>query len=245
MAAEESPEQREEHPEEPVVRDRRAAARAAATPEAPAGRIEGLLGRKLGMLQVFDSHGEVQPVTVIAAGPCVVTQVKIPARDGYGAVQLGFETAKRLNRPLKGHLKASGGAFRHLREFRVEEPGQWKVGQRVGVEVFQAGQQVDVTGVSKGRGFAGVVKRHHFAGGPKSHGQSDRWRAPGSIGAGTTPGHVLKGTRMAGHMGNRQVTVRNLRVVESDVARGLLLVRGAVPGPNNGLVRVRHARGRQ
>lgn len=251
MPEDESPKQEEqrppeeEQPEAPVVKDRRAAARVAAAPEAPAARIEGLLGRKLGMLQLFDSNGEVQPVTVIAAGPCVVTQVKSRPRDGYEAVQLGFETARRLNQPMKGHLKASHGAFRYLREFRVEDTTGWKVGQRVGPEIFHPGEQVDVVGVSKGRGFAGGVKRHHFAGGPKSHGQSDRWRAPGSIGAGTTPGHVLKGTRMAGHMGNRQVTVRNLRVVGSDLARGLLLLRGAVPGATNGLVGVRHAKGRK
>lgn len=202
--------------------------------------IEGLLGRKLGMSQVFDQEGAVIPVTALAVGPCVVTQVKSRASDGYDAVQVGFDSKKRLNKPLRGHLKGLGN-FRYLREFKVDDPSQWKVGQRLGVEMFQAGDYVDVTGTSKGRGFAGVVKRHGFGGGPKTHGQSDRWRAPGSIGATTDPGRVWKGLRMAGHMGNTRVTVRNLRVVAVDAARGLLLVQGAVPGANGGLVRIRHA----
>lgn len=201
----------------------------------------GLLGRKLGMTQIFDRDGSVVPVTVIEVGPCVVTQVKQQASDGYAAVQLGFGAAKRLNKPERGHLKGLGD-LRYLAEFRVDDPSQWQRGQRVGAELFEKGEYVDVIGVSKGRGFAGGVKRHHFGGGPKTHGQSDRHRAPGSIGATTDPGKVFKGLRMAGHMGNEHVTVRNLLVVESNPARNILAVRGAVPGPDGGLVKVRAAK---
>ena len=203
--------------------------------------IEGLLGRKLGTLQIFDRHGTVVPVTVIEVGPCTVLQVKTKERDGYEAVQLGFGSRKRVNQPMKGHFKGLG-SFRHLREFRVEDIGQWQVGQRVGAEVFEPGDLVDVSGISKGRGFAGVVKRHGFRGGPKTHGQSDRHRAPGSIGASADPGRVLKGLKMAGHMGAEKVTVRNLEVVDSDPARGVIMVKGSVPGAKDGLLRIRVAR---
>lgn len=203
--------------------------------------VEGILGRKVGMTQVFQRNGEVCAVTVIEAGPCVVTQVRTPEKDGYAAVQLGYGTAKRLNKPEKGHL-GTLGTLRWLREFRTSGEGELNVGDKVGVELFAEGDIVDVTGVSRGRGFAGGVRRHHFHGGPKTHGQSDRHRAPGSIGSGTTPGRVMKGVKMAGHLGAERVTVRNLRVVQSDPARGLLLVEGAVPGARNGLVRVRKAR---
>jgi len=192
------------------------------------------------MTQVFDDRGEVHAATVVEAGPCTVVQVKSPPTDGYSAVQLGFGTARRVNQPLKGHLKGLG-EFRVLREFRVDDPSQWKTGQKVGVEIFHAGDRVDVTGVSKGRGFAGGVRRYHFRGGPRTHGQSDRPRAPGSIGPGNSPGHVVKGLHMAGHMGDAQVTVRNLRVLDSDPARGLLFIEGAVPGAKNGLLRIRRA----
>ncbi|HZU76693.1 MAG TPA: 50S ribosomal protein L3 [Dehalococcoidia bacterium] len=207
--------------------------------------IEGLLGKKLGMLQRFDEAGVVQGVTVVEAGPCMVTQVKTADTDGYDAVQLGFGAIKdaKLNRPMKGHLKKSGGQFKYLREFAVDDVEAWKVGQRVDVTLFSPGDRVDVTAISKGRGFQGGVKRHGFSGGPKTHGQSDRHRAPGSIGSTTTPGRVLKGLRMAGHMGDRQVTVRNLLVVESNPARGILFLKGAVPGGNNGLVKIRRAKG--
>jgi large subunit ribosomal protein L3 len=206
--------------------------------------IEGILGKKLGMLQRFDQNGEVQGVTVVEAGPCMVTQVKTVGTDGYDAVQLGFGAVKeaKVNRPMRGHFKASGGQFKHLREFAVDDVAAWKVGQRVGADLFKAGDLVDVTAVSKGRGFAGGVKRHGFHGGPKTHGQSDRHRAPGSIGSTTTPGRVMKGLRMAGHMGDRQVTVRNLVVAEANAARGILLLKGAVPGGANGLVRIRLAK---
>ena len=205
--------------------------------------VEGLLGKKLGMLQTFGKNGIVQGCTVLEVGPCVVTQVRTKERDGYEAVQLGYGAKKRLNEPERGHLKAAGaGNLRYLREFKADNVAEIKVGQKLGVEMFKPGDRVDVTGTSKGKGFAGVVKRHGFRGGPKTHGQSDRHRAPGSIGSGTTPGRVLKGLRMAGHMGDRRVTVKNLEVVESNPARGILLVRGAVPGANNGLVQVRRTK---
>ncbi len=205
--------------------------------------VEGLLGKKLGMVQVFDQDGTVRGCTVLEAGPCVVTQIRTKERDGYEAVQLGYGVKKRLNEPEKGHLKKSGaGNVRYLREFKADNVAEIKLGQKFGVDMFKPGDLVDVTAISKGRGFAGVVKRHGFGGGPKTHGQSDRWRAPGSIGSGTTPGRVLKGLRMAGHMGNRQVTIRNLRVVEVNPARGIMLVHGPVPGAINGLVKIRRAK---
>ena len=199
---------------------------------------EGILGRKVGMTQYFDRQGEARPVTIIEAGPCLVIQVKTQENDGYQAVQLGFGHAKRLNSPQKGHLKKLG-QFRYLREFRVGDASQYKVGQRLGAELFQAGDLVDITGISKGRGFAGAMRRHGFRSGPRTHGQSDRHRAPGSIGSGTTPGRVLKGLKMAGHMGNARVTVRKLRVLESNPATGILVVEGAVPGARNGLLAIK------
>jgi len=205
--------------------------------------LEGLLGRKLGMTQVFDKDGTVHAVTVIEAGPVVVTQVKSPEKDGYGAVQVGYGERKRVNKPMRGHRKKLGD-FRVLREFRVRGDGDYAVGDKVGVELFEEGDYVDVTGVSRGRGFAGGVRRWSFRGGPKTHGQSDRHRAPGSIGSGTTPGRVYKGQKMAGHMGAEQVTVRNLRIVARDEARGLLMVEGSVPGATNATVRVKHTKKR-
>ena len=201
--------------------------------------IDGVLGRKLGMVQVFDPEGRMRGATVIEAGPCLITQIKTSDRDGYDAVQLGFGAAKRRNKPMRGHLKQQGD-LRYLREFKVDEPSKHAIGERIGVEIFEPGDRVNVTGTSKGRGFAGVVKRYHFAGGPKTHGQSDRHRARGSIGAGNTPGRVFKGMRMAGHMGNEQVTVRRLEVLQSDPARGLLIVAGSVPGPKDGLLKIRY-----
>jgi len=200
--------------------------------------LQGIIGRKLGMTQIFKSNGEAEAVTTIEAGPCTVIQVKTAAKEGYDAVQLGFGEAKRLKSPQRGHLKGLG-QFRYLREFRVEDIEAVKIGDRVDVSLFEEGDMVDVTGVSKGKGFAGVVKRHGFAGGPKTHGQSDRHRAAGSIGATTSPGRVLKGRRMAGHMGSRRVTVRHLQVFEADPARNLLLVKGAVPGAKNELLLIR------
>jgi large subunit ribosomal protein L3 len=192
------------------------------------------------MTQVFTETGEVLPVTVIQAGPCTVTQIRTTEKDGYQAVQLGFGEDKRLNKPERGHLKGLT-PLRHLREVRVEDTAEYQVGQQVDVSIFEEGEKIDAIGVSKGKGFAGVVKRHHFKGGPKTHGQSDRHRAPGSSGAGTTPGRVLKGTRRAGHMGDVRVTVQNLEVVRTDPERNLLLVKGSVPGPVSGLLFIRKA----
>jgi len=205
--------------------------------------IEGLLGRKIGMTQIFDETGAVIPVTVIQVGPCVVTQIRVRERDGYEAVQIGFGEIKpkSLNKPQRGHLAGAGQLVRYLREFSADNPSTHKVGEVLTVDMFEVGQIIDVTGTSKGRGFQGVVKRHGFNGGPRTHGQSDRLRAPGSIGAGTDPGHVFKNTRMAGRMGGRRVTVMNLSVVEVISDRNLLLVRGSVPGAKTGLVMVRRA----
>jgi large subunit ribosomal protein L3 len=206
--------------------------------------LQGIIGKKLGMTQLFSDDGRVEAVSVIEAGPCVVTQVKTADNEGYSAAQLGFGEAKKLKSPQKGHLKELG-QFKYLREFRVDDTESIEVGQKVDVSLFQPGDLVDVTGVSKGKGFAGVVKRYHFAGGPKTHGQSDRHRAPGSIGATTSPGRVFKGTRMAGHMGNGRVTVQRLEVFEADPERNLLLVKGAVPGARNGLLIIsKSARGK-
>lgn len=204
--------------------------------------IQGIIGRKLGMTQVFTEDRTVAQVTAITAGPCLVTQIKRVEKEGYNAIQLGFGEAKRLNSPEKGHLKKLG-MFKHLREFTVEDIASVELGQVVDVSIFKPGDLVDITGISKGKGFAGVVKRHHFAGGPKTHGQSDRHRAPGSIGATTTPARVLKGKKMAGHMGSERVTVRCLKVVEADAERNLLLVSGGVPGARNGLVTIRKSTG--
>jgi large subunit ribosomal protein L3 len=200
--------------------------------------VDGLIGRKIGMTQVFAEDGTVEPVTAIEAGPCTVTQVKTADKGGYNAVQLGFGEAKRLNSPQRGHLKKLG-LFRYLREFRVADTSDIEPGHQFDVNLFQAGDMVDVIGTSKGKGFAGTIKRHHFSGGPKTHGQSDRHRAPGSVGAGTDPGRVLKGQRMAGHMGNERVTVKRLKVVRTDPDKNLLLVKGAVPGARNGLLEIR------
>ncbi len=199
---------------------------------------QGIIGKKLGMSQIFRDDGKVAAVTAIETQPCTVAQVKTITKDGYDAVQLGFGEAKRSKSPQQGQPKEAR-QFKYLREFRIDDNETIKVGQKVDVSLFKAGDLVDITGVSKGKGFAGVVKRHHFAGGPKTHGQSDRHRAPGSIGATTSPGRVFKGLRMAGHMGNKQVTARNLEVFEADPARNLLLVKGAVPGGRNGLLLIK------
>ncbi len=198
---------------------------------------EAIFGRKVGMTQVFSSAGEVRGVTVVEAGPCVVVQIKTKENDGYDAIQVGFGQRKRINQPMRGHLKRLG-EFRYLREIRVEDPNQYTLGQNIGADLFEEGDIVNVVGKSKGRGFAGGVKRHHFAGGPKTHGQSDRHRAPGSIGSGTTPGRVRKGLRMAGHMGDEKVTVKNLRVFQSNPERNVLLIEGSVPGGFDGVVRI-------
>ncbi len=200
------------------------------------------MGRKIGMTTHYRENGVAIPVTAIEVGPCVVTQVKTSARDGYEAVQVGFLPATMLNKPAAGHLERSGGKFRHLQEFKATDLGDFEVGQEIKADVFTAGDTIKVVGRSKGRGFAGNVKRHGFRGGPKTHGQSDRHRAPGSIGAGTSPGRVWPGTRMAGHYGNTKVTVRGLTVVLADAERSLVLIKGAIPGHANGIVQVQKQR---
>lgn len=203
--------------------------------------IHGLLGRKLGMTTVFNERGEAIPVTVIEAGPNHVLNVRTKDRDGYEAVQIGFSNvnAKRLTKPVLGQMKGAGVSVRYIREMATDNIDDHNVGDTVDVDLFSADDLVDVTGWSKGRGFAGVVKRYGFRGGPRTHGQSDRERAPGSLGAGTSPGKVWKGKRMPGRMGNDRKTVQRLRVVRVDGDRHLLLIKGSVPGAKNGLVYVR------
>jgi large subunit ribosomal protein L3 len=205
---------------------------------------KGILGRKLGMTQVFDDANRVVPVTVIEAGPCRVVQLKTPERDGYTAVQLAFgdTKAQRLTKPELGHLKAANAdPAKWLAELRVDDLSGFEIGQVLKADVFAAGERVDVTGISKGHGFSGVMKRHNFAGQGASHGNHKKHRAPGAIGACATPARVFKGVRMAGQYGNSRVTTLNLEVVEGDAERNLLLVKGAVPGPAGGLVYVRNA----
>ena len=200
--------------------------------------LQGFLGKKIGMTQIFREDGRVVPVTVIEAGPCVVTQVKTKETDGYEAIQLGYGDVKRRNKPEAGHLKDSR-LSRYLREVTTDDTSEFTVGQTIGVDIFQAGEKIDVIGKSKGRGFAGTMKRWDFGGGPRTHGQSDRARAPGSIGGGTTPGKVYKGLKMSGHMGNRRITVKGLEIVEIDAERNLLMIKGGIPGATNSLVQIR------
>jgi large subunit ribosomal protein L3 len=207
--------------------------------------VKAILGRKIGMTQIFNERGEAVPVTVIEAGPCYVAQVKTLKRDGYEAVQLGFDEVKpqRLSGGEKGHLARTGvPSVRHLREFRTRGDDEVTEGQEILVDVFEVGNRVDVVGISKGRGFTGVVKRYGFRGGPKTHGQSDRQRAPGSAGATTSPGRVFKGKRMPGRMGGQRVSAQDLRVELVDAERNLLAVRGSVPGATGSLVMVKQAR---
>ena len=208
--------------------------------------VKGLIGKKIGMAQIFDETGAAIPVTLIEAGPCYVTQVKTPEKDAYSAVQLGFQEVKpkRLTCGELGHLKRIHGdlpPLRFLREFRVKD-GEVKEGDVLTVNVFTVGERVDVVGMSKGKGFQGGVKRYHFRGGPKTHGQSDRHRAPGSRGSTTTPGRVYKGSRGPGHMGDDRVTSQNLKVILVDAERNLLGVCGSVPGARGGLVIIKEAR---
>jgi large subunit ribosomal protein L3 len=207
--------------------------------------VKGILGRKVGMTQIFRQDGTVVPVTVIEAGPCYVTQVRTAERDGYRAVQLGFGSVKtkHLTKGQLGHLERAGVPhLRYLREVRTRVDESYELGQEILVDAFEPGERVDVEGPSKGRGFAGVVKRWKFAGGPRTHGQSDRERAPGSIGACATPGKVWKGQHMPGRMGGKRTTAQNLEVVLVDPERNLLAVRGSVPGPKGNLVLVKGAR---
>ncbi len=206
--------------------------------------MKALIGKKIGMTHIFDEKGTVVPVTVVEAGPCTVVQVKTPEVDGYSAVQLGFGLDKRINKPLAGHVKSSGAVPKVLREFDLvevapegEEAVTIKVGDVISVDTFEVGQLLAATGTSKGKGFAGTVKRHNFTTGPKTHG-SHNYRAPGSIGAGY-PQHVMKGMRMAGHMGAEKVTVKNLEIISIDKENNTLAIKGAIPGPRKGIVVLR------
>ncbi len=212
--------------------------------------MKGIIGKKVGMTQIFDEQGNAVPVTVIQAGPCFVTQVRTADRDGYVGIQLGFAETKpqRLTKGQLGHLQRNDlPALRYLREFRIKDDGELDVteGQQINADVFAKGERVDVIGTSKGRGFAGGIKRHHFRRQPKTHGASDRTRAPGSIGQNTYPGRTFKGKRMPGHMGSERVTTENLEVVVVDAEKNLLAVRGSVPGQNGGIVLIKPARPRR
>lgn len=207
--------------------------------------LKGLIGKKIGMTQIFDEQGVAHAVTLIEAGPCYVTQVRVPEKEGYAAVQLGFGEAnpKRLTKGQLGHLKANEiPPLRFLREFRAKDHGL-KVGDKITVaDAFTVGERVDVIGISKGKGFAGGVKRYHFHGMDATHGTSDRNRAPGSRGSGTTPGRVYKGARGAGHMGMERVTAQNIKVMMIDPERNLIAIKGAVPGGKGSLVMIKEAR---
>jgi large subunit ribosomal protein L3 len=204
--------------------------------------VKGILGRKVGMTQVFDDAGHAVPVTVVEAGPCSVAQVKTPDKDGYSAIQLAFGEPKRVNQPSAGHFaKAGVDATRHLVELRLDDLGEYSPGSEIKADVFDEGEMVDVVGVTKGKGFAGAMKRHNFHGLGASHGTERKHRSPGSIGGASTPARVFKGQKMAGHLGHERVTTLNLKVIKVDPERNLMLIRGAVPGPRGGLVMVRSA----
>ena len=204
--------------------------------------MKGILGKKLGMTQIFTEEGIVVPVTVVEAGPNVVTQVKTVEKDGYNAIQVGFEDAKEksLNKPQKGHLAAANVLKKHLKEFRVDAVEEFTVGQEIKADLFAAGEKIDVTGTSKGKGFQGPIKRHGQSRGPESHG-SRYHRRPGSMGACSFPGRVFKNKKLAGHMGSVKVTVQNLEVVKVDADKNLILVKGAIPGPKGSVVTVKEA----
>ena len=207
-------------------------------------QIKGVLGEKLGMTQVFDEAGRIVPVTVVQAGPCVVTQVRTPDVDGYSAVQIAYGAVdpRRVNKPETGHFRKAGvPPRRYLIEVRTKDASEYTLGQEITVDVFTAGQKVDVVGTSKGKGFAGVMKKHNFKGLSSSHGTQRKHRSPGSIGACATPGHVFKGVKMAGRMGHEKHTVQRLTLHKVDAEKGLLLIKGAIPGPAGSLVLVRTA----
>ncbi len=203
--------------------------------------MKNMIGRKVGMTQIFQEDGSITPVTVIEAGPLVVVQKKTVESDGYNAIQVGFENIKeqRINKPTKGHFdKANVGYKKYLKEFNVENPDEYEIGQEIKVDVFVAGDMIDVTGVSKGKGTQGVIKRHGFSRGRETHG-SHFHRAPGGLSAGTYPGRVFKGKRMAGRMGNERVTIQNLEIVRVDSEKNIILVKGAVPGPKKGIITIK------
>ena len=204
--------------------------------------MKGILGKKLGMTQIFTEEGIVVPVTVVEAGPNVVTQVKTVEKDGYNAIQVGFEDAKEksLNKPQKGHLAAANVLKKHLKEFRVDAVEEFTVGQEIKADLFAAGEKIDITGTSKGKGFQGPIKRHGQSRGPESHG-SRYHRRPGSMGACSFPGRVVKNKKLAGHMGSVKVTVQNLEVVRVDADKNLILVKGAIPGPKGSMVTIKEA----
>jgi large subunit ribosomal protein L3 len=205
--------------------------------------MEGIIGKKVGMTQIFGKGGEVIPVTVIQADPCPIVQIKTKEKEGYNALQLafGYKRKSLFNKPISGHFeKAKVEPKRVLKEFRINESNkQFELSQEIKVDLFSVGEKVDITGISKGLGFQGVVRRHKFRGGPKTHGQSDRLRAPGSIGSSSYPSRTFKGQRMAGRMGNERVTVRNLEVVGVDAEKNILLVEGAVPGKKNSILLIK------
>jgi len=204
--------------------------------------MKGILGKKIGMTQIFTEHGEVIPVTVVEAGPVVVTQIKTTENDGYTAIQVGFQDAKEksLNKPQKGHLAAANTLKKHLKEFRVDSVEEYTVGQEIKADLFAAGELIDVTGISKGKGFQGPIKRHGQSRGPETHG-SRYHRRPGSMGACSYPGRVFKNKKLAGHMGSVKVTVQNLEVVRVDADKNLILVKGAIPGPKGSMVTIKEA----
>ena len=204
--------------------------------------MKGLLGKKVGMTQIFTEHGEVIPVTVVEAGPVVVTQIKTAEKDGYTAIQVGFEDAKEkaLNKPQKGHLAAANTLKKHLKEFRVDSVDGYTVGQEIKADLFAAGELIDVTGISKGKGFQGPIKRHGQSRGPETHG-SRYHRRPGSMGACSYPGRVFKNKKLAGHMGSVKVTVQNLEVVRVDADKNFILVKGAIPGAKGSVVTIKEA----
>ncbi|AOT71168.1 50S ribosomal protein L3 [Geosporobacter ferrireducens] len=203
--------------------------------------MKGILGKKIGMTQIFTEEGRVIPVTVVEAGPMVVTQIKTQETDGYNAIQVGYDDIKSKNvtKPLKGHFEKAGTEYRRtLREFIVEDPAAYKIGQEIKVDIFAEGNKVDVTGISKGKGTQGTIKRHNASRGPMTHGSKSH-RLSGSLGAGTTPGRVFKGQTMSGRMGNEQVTVQNLEIAKIDTERNLLLIKGAIPGPKSGMLTIK------
>ena len=204
--------------------------------------MKGILGKKIGMTQIFTEHGEVIPVTVVEAGPVVVTQVKTTENDGYTAIQVGFQDAKEksLNKPQKGHLAAANTLKKHLKEFRVDSVEEYTVGQEIKADLFAAGELIDVTGISKGQGFQGPIKRHGQSRGPETHG-SRYHRRPGSMGACSYPGRVFKNKKLAGHMGSVKVTVQNLEVVRVDADKNFILVKGAIPGAKGSVVTIKEA----